>query len=169
MKGLFVFVVLAVVAVGVTMYVRASREEQAEARSLKSLPPSVQNVVGKMGANEQAAFFNEYERKKRKLSVSYLLWIFFGLYYVYNRKVGLQIGYWLSWFIGVGVVWWVIDLFRMPSIVRASNEQVARDALQTLSLGSMFSSAAAGQGFAQRKPTPLEDPPVIGNDDGLMA
>lgn len=145
MKAFLIILVIAVVVAGVAMYVRASKQEAAEARTLKSLPPSVQNVVGKMGPNEQAAFFNEYDIKKKKVSVSYLLWILFGFHYLYNRKVGLQFAYWFT--LGGVLIWVIADLFRMPSIVRSANEAVAREALQTLSFGAQFNNAAMGQGF----------------------
>ena len=51
---------------------------------------------------------------------------------------------WLSLFVAsaLGVVWWLIDLVRMPRMVREHNHRVAADIMQQLRL------AAAG-------PTPL--------------
>jgi hypothetical protein len=41
---------------------------------------------------------------------------------------------WLSLFTAstVGVIWWLIDLVRMPRMVREHNERVAAEILQTL-------------------------------------
>lgn len=89
-----------------------------------------------MNASTQVAFFNEYERKKKRISMGYLLWILFGFHYLYYGKVGLQFAYWLT-FAGFGV-WALVDLFRMPSIARSANEQMARQALQTLQIGTAF-------------------------------
>ena len=91
-----------------------------------------------MDSGSRAAFFNEYEKKRRKVSVGYIMWILLGLHYLYARKVGLQVVFWLACFVGIGEIWWVVDLFRMPSIIRGSNEQMAREALQTLQVGASF-------------------------------
>jgi hypothetical protein len=66
------------------------------------------------------------------------LWPLGALYYAYNKKIGLQFVLWLTAFVGIGIVWWIIDLFRMPWIVDAANDQIAREIAQTLSLGKSF-------------------------------
>jgi len=57
---------------------------------------------------------------------------------LYTRQVGLQFAFWFT--LGGFGIWWLVDLFRMPSIVRGCNEQIAREALQTLALGNAFRS-----------------------------
>jgi len=141
MKALIIIIVLAgLVAAGVMAY-RSSKNEEREAKTLSRLPPSVQHVVSQMDPSTQAAFFNEYWQKRRKASVGYLLWFFFGFYYLYARKVGVQVVFWLSWFIGVGEVWWIIDFFRIPRIMADGNEQIARECLQTLQIATSYGTA----------------------------
>lgn len=144
MKGFGSFIVLVVivgVAVAIYRSYQASREEGSEARTIKSLPPTVQHTVAQMDALSQSAFFNEYEKKKKKVSIAYIMWFLLGWHYLYTKKVGLQFAYWITF--GGFFFWAFADLFRMPSIVRSCNEGIARDALQTLSIGNQFRANAA--------------------------
>jgi hypothetical protein len=78
----------------------------------------------------------------KSLVVAYVCWLFFAVYYFYFKKPGMNIVLWITGFFGVGEVWWIVDFFRMPSIRRDYNESVARQALQTLSLGTAFNYQA---------------------------
>ncbi len=138
MKNLIILIIVAVVVFAIVKSRQAARLESSEERTAASLPPSVQHTVSVMDSASKAAFFNEYEKKRKKVSVGYLLWIIFGVHYLYARKIGLQVVFWLAWFVGIGEIWWLIDLFRIPSIIRSSNEQMAREALQTLQVGASF-------------------------------
>lgn len=136
MKTLIILLFL--VAAGYAIYraYNASQEEAKEARTIRSLPPSVQHVVGQMDPNSQAVFFNDYERKKLKKSIGWILWFLFGLHYIYAKKVGMQFAYWFT--LGGLGFWAIADLFRMPSIIRDANEQIAREVMQTLQMGASF-------------------------------
>jgi hypothetical protein len=91
-----------------------------------------------MDANTQNAFFTEYNRSKKSVGLSYLLWFVFGLHYAYNKKIGLQFVYWFT--LGAFFIWAFIDLFRMPSIVKDANSIIAREISNTLALGNTFKS-----------------------------
>jgi hypothetical protein len=136
MKNIFFLIILAGAAYGIYQAYLSSQTETKEARSIKSLPPSVQHAVAGMDPTTQSAFFNEYEAKKKRSSIGYIAWATCGWHYLYLKKVGLQFAFWFT--AGGFGVWWFFDLFRMPSIVRSANEQIARDALQTLSHGMAF-------------------------------
>ncbi len=142
MKGLIVIIILVALAISSYKAYKANQEETSEERTIKSLPPTVQRTVSQMDAMSQSAFFNEYEKKKKKVSRAYLAWFFIGWHYLYLKKVGVQFALWATWFIGLGEIWRVVDLFRMPSIVRGCKEGIARDALQTLAIGNQFRSMA---------------------------
>jgi hypothetical protein len=136
MKTLLPLIVLAVIGFVIYKAVQANKAETSEERTIKGLPPTVQHTVAQMDAMSQNAFFNEYQKKKKKVAVAYVLYLF-GFHYIYLRKVGLFFAYWLT-AAGLGI-WAIADLFRMPSIVfRSSNEQSAREALQTLAIGNQF-------------------------------
>lgn len=139
----------------------AHAEEQKEARTVKSLPPSVQHVVAQMDAGSQAVFFNEYEAKKKKKSLTWVLW-FVGWHYLYLRQTATQLAFWFTGW-GCGA-WWIVDFFRVPTLVRTANEQVAREALQTLNIGATFAnlpSTASGltQPIAPAAGLPAGTPP----------
>lgn len=136
MKSLLLIVIIAAIAFAVYRAYQISQEESKEGRTLRSLPPSVQHVVAKMDGESQTAFFNEYERKKKKISVGYIFWVFLGIHYLYYGKVGLQFAFWFT-FGGFGL-WALADLFRMPSIAHAANDQIAREVIQTLHVGTAF-------------------------------
>jgi hypothetical protein len=132
--GKFILVIVLIAAAfGLYRAYVASQEESKEVRTIRALPPSVQHVVGQMDPQAQATFFNEYERKRKKTSVGYLLWLI-GFHYLYYGKVGLWFAYWIT-LAGLGF-WALVDLFRMPSIAHAANEQMARQALQTLGIAA---------------------------------
>ena len=62
------------------------------------------------------------QRELRETSTAYLLWFFLGAHYAYIGKWGLQIAYWLT--LGGLGLWALVDLFRMPSIIREHNEPI---------------------------------------------
>jgi hypothetical protein len=148
------YFILFLIAVGLVAFLahRASQSESKEVRSIHSLPPSVQHVVEQMDNASQAAFFNEYELKKKKLSIGYVLWLIFGFHYLYYGKGWLQLFYWVT--LGGLGIWALIDLFRMPSIRDEANEQIARQTLQTLHIGAAFGSPQSSPRFTHSSPSP---------------
>lgn len=148
----FVVVIFMVFAViGIVLAARAHAQESREVRTLASLPPSVQHVVAQMDGGAQAAFFNEYERVKKRAFIAYLLWWLCGAHYFYLRQTGLNV---LYWFTLAGMGWWaLIDIFRMRSLVRVANEQSARQAMQTLHIGAAFAQMPAAP-LLMRQPVP---------------
>ena len=113
-----------------------SIDKKPDKKSIEILPASVKSVFNKMSKTEQDAFLFDYQRKEKSIVFSYILWIF-TLHYAYNKKIGLQFVFWLT--LGGFFIWWFIDLLRMPSIVNEANDQIAREIVQTLSLGKSFS------------------------------
>jgi TM2 domain-containing membrane protein YozV len=137
MKAVIIILLVPLVSALVMAY-RSHQAESSEERTLATFPPSVQHVVTQMDWTTQAAFFNEYWQKRRKPSIGYLAWFFLGFHYLYARKVGVQIFFWLTCFFAIGVLWWIVDFFRIPSIMRTSNEQIARECLQTLHIATAY-------------------------------
>ena len=113
-----------------------SLDTKAEIKTVDKLPASVQNLVKKMDASDKNAFLLEFNQRKKSTFFSYILWPLGALYYAYNKKIGLQFVFWITF--GGGLIWWIVDLFRMPFIVEQANSQIAREIAQTLSLGKSF-------------------------------
>ena len=156
MQHFIVLVILVVIVSGGVKAYQSSQKESTEQRTLSNLPPSVQYVVAQMDGGTQAAFFNEYWDKRRKISVGYVCWIIFGFHYFYIKKFGLQVLFWLSFvFFGLGLIWWIIDFFRIPSIMREANEQIARQALQTLQIATSYSAPSS---VIDQRPAPAPAP-----------
>lgn len=61
---------------------------------------------------------------------AYLLWFFLGLLSGHRFFLGrsgsaiLQI---LSYFVLIGFVWYIIDAFKIPGMIREKNDQIRRD------------------------------------------
>jgi len=73
--------------------------------------------------HQRRAFMEEFYRKKKSMGLAYLCWFLFGLHYAYMGKWGIQILFWLTG--GGFLIWFFIDLFRIPGIVRNHNADIS--------------------------------------------
>jgi hypothetical protein len=95
------------------------------------LPAMVRNELARMNAQRQEEFVEEYKRKNKSLGFAYLfLLIVFSLHYGYLRKWGLQIVFWITG--GGFLIWWFIDIFRLPGLVKNYNKDIATDVMRNL-------------------------------------
>lgn len=94
------------------------------------LPAMVRNELGKMSAQKQEEFIEEYKRKTKSIGFAYALWLFLGWHYAYTNKWGLQVLFWLTF--GGFFLWWIIDLFRIARIVKNYNKDIATDVMRNL-------------------------------------
>lgn len=95
------------------------------------LPSMVKNELAKMPAQKQEEFVEEYKRKEKSLGTAYLfLVIVLGMHYGYLGKWGLQAVFWLTG--GGFLIWWFIDLFRLPGLVKNYNKDTATDTMRNL-------------------------------------
>ena len=97
-----------------------------------NLPSMVQNELSKLPAAKQEEFLEEYKRRAKKTNVAYVLCFLFGAHYAYLDKWGI----WplFSFTIGGILIWWIIDLFRIPSMVKKYNQNVAVDILRDMKI-----------------------------------
>jgi len=95
-----------------------------------NLPAMVRNELAKLPAQKQEEFIEEYKRKAKSTGIAYVLWLLLGSHYVYLKKWGIQILFWLTF--GVLFIWWLVDLFRIPGMIRDYNKDVAVDVLRNL-------------------------------------
>lgn len=96
-----------------------------------SFPSMVKNELAKMPAQKQDEFVEEFNRKKKSLGIAYLfLLIVLAMHYGYLKKWGLQIVFWLTG--GGFFIWWLIDIFRLPGLVKNYNKDVAMDTMRNL-------------------------------------
>lgn len=97
---------------------------------LKELPLMVRNEIEKMGDNYIDSFLDEYLRRRKSEVVAYILWLFLGWHYIYLRKWLTQILFWGT--LGGLFVWWFIDFFRIPNLVKDYNRDVAIQVLKDI-------------------------------------
>lgn len=77
-------------------------------------------------------FVKEYEKNKKSVPISYLLLALFGWHYVYLEGWGKALLFWLT---GGGLmVWWLVDFFRIPKLVRQANEEAAQEVAKDISM-----------------------------------
>jgi hypothetical protein len=89
----------------------------------------VKHEVSSLTPQHQEAFVEEYRRKAKSTGVAYLLWLI-GFQYAYVGKWGILVLYLLT--AGGLFIWMLIDIFRVPSMVRDYNKDIAVDVLRNL-------------------------------------
>lgn len=94
------------------------------------LPSMVKNELAKMSAQKQEEFVEEYKRKAKSVGIAYLLIILIGMHYGYLRKWGLQVVFWLT--AGGLFIWCLVDLFRIPGLVKNYNKDIATEVMRNL-------------------------------------
>jgi len=95
-----------------------------------NLPAMVKNELVKLSAQKQEEFIEEYKRKAKPTGIAYLFWLILGCHYLYFQKWEIQLFFWLT--SGGLFIWWVVDLFRIPGLIRDYNKDVAVDVLRNL-------------------------------------
>lgn len=100
------------------------------------LPMMVKTELSKLDETSQANFVEEFNRKKKSLGWAYFfLLVCFGMPYGYLHKWGLQVVYWVT-IAGLGV-WFIILLFKLPSMVEEYNRDVALEILRNMKIMQM--------------------------------
>ena len=115
------------------------------AKVAASLPQSVRDQLAAMPEAEQAEFVKAFERRSASLVMAYLSSLIYCHYGLLGRWA--MTGWmWLSLFVAstLGIIWWLIDLTRMPRMVREHNHQVAADIVQKLRLATAGPTPLAG-------------------------
>jgi len=109
------------------------------------LPLSVRHELASMPEERQKAFVEAFQSKSATLAMAYLLSLCYCHYGLLGRwaMTGWMC---LSLFVTstLGVVWWLIDLVRMPRMVREHNHRVATDVLHELRIAPAGSTPLAG-------------------------
>jgi hypothetical protein len=97
------------------------------------LPPAVRDELAGMPEEQQTAFVQAFQSRSANLLMAYLLSLFYCHYGLLGRwaMTGWMC---LSLFVAgtLGLIWWLIDLLRMPRMVREYNHRVATETLHSL-------------------------------------
>lgn len=74
----------------------------------------------------------QLEARRRKRRRAYPAWLLFGSHHLYLGRPVVQLLFWAT--LGGLLVWWIIDLFRLPGMVERQNRRVMRDLLKSRQL-----------------------------------
>jgi hypothetical protein len=96
---------------------------------LSSLSRTVREQLAYLSPDQQRAFLWRY-RAQAKSPLTALLFLLLGSHYLYLRRRGLHVLFWLT--LGGLAAWWLLDLFRIPRLVRDYNRQVAAHIMRAL-------------------------------------
>lgn len=110
--------------------------QKQERQLLKSLPDGMEARLKALSDDDLKAYRQMFHKRGKAVSNAYLFWLLAGLHYpyVYGWKgvliwalfIAVSV---LTWGI-VGVIWWLVDFFRLPGMVRDNNREVALKTLQ---------------------------------------
>ena len=102
-------------------------------RMASALPAAVRAELARLPAAQQDAFALAYRTRSRSLLLAYLSSLIYCHYLLLGRWAMSGMMF-VSLFVAaaLGWIWWLIDLVRMPEMVREHNHRVAVEILQTL-------------------------------------
>ncbi len=98
-------------------------------RDAEDIPFAVQAQLAELPKEAQQDFIMEFQRRKKEVPIAYLAH-FTTLSEGYLDNWTLQIFFWLSFSVGIGPFWWLINLFRLPGKVRRYNKNMAGKVLR---------------------------------------
>ncbi|MFM9944793.1 MAG: TM2 domain-containing protein [Bacteroidia bacterium] len=108
-----------------------------DAQFTSKLNSKVIYELGKMCAENQLKFKELYSEKKRSLLLAYICLVFFpSTHYAFLGRWQMQGLYWLT--LGGGLVWWIVDLFRLPKLVSQTNFHFQQKILRDINSISVF-------------------------------
>lgn len=94
----------------------------------KDLPFAVTAQLAELPEEAQREFLIEYRRKAKNVVLAYVLHLMLPAHYIYLDKFITQLLFWFT-FGGFGI-WWLVDLFRMPTLVQDRNKDIADECLR---------------------------------------
>lgn len=77
---------------------------------------------------QQKNYVLSAQARQKDMGLAYLFWFLFGVHYFYLNKPVINIIYWLTAG-GLGI-WMIIDLFRIPGMVKDRNKEFIQDAIK---------------------------------------
>ncbi len=113
------------------------------------LPESVVIELARLPEAKQTEFLKAFHKQSRSLAFAYLTSLIYCHYGLLGRWAMSGI-MWVSLFVtaSVGSIWWLIDLVRMPAMVRTHNQQVAAEILRKLNAAGDAAPLAGSGGPA---------------------
>ena len=98
-----------------------------------TLPPAIRAELARLPAAKQDAFVEAFRLQSRSLLLAYMTSLIYCHYALLGRWAMSGMLF-VSLFVtaALGWIWWLIDLVRMPEMVREHNHRVAAEILRSL-------------------------------------
>ena len=77
---------------------------------------------------QQKNYVLSSQARQKETGMAYLFWFVLGVHYFYLNKPVINIIYWLTAG-GLGI-WMIIDLFRIPGMVKDRNKAIIKEAIE---------------------------------------
>ncbi|MCB9252675.1 MAG: TM2 domain-containing protein [Flavobacteriales bacterium] len=104
-----------------------------------TLHPKVLYELGKISPEDQIKFQERYLKKKRSLKLAFICLLFFPCtHYGFLGKWQWQLLFWVT--LGGGLVWWIVDFFRLKKLVKSQNNIFQFQILRDLHAVNVFKS-----------------------------
>jgi hypothetical protein len=100
----------------------------------RHLSSAVRSQLADLPAGARSEFLEEYRRKSKSLWAAYFCSLFYCHHALLGRS-GTTLAMWLASLATLGMLgmaWWLVDLVRLPGLVRSYNEALALDILRNL-------------------------------------
>jgi hypothetical protein len=104
---------------------------------VSELPDAVRAELATLPIVEQHAFMVDFEKRSKSLTMAYLCSLIYCHYILLGRWA--MSGFMLCALFraaALGSIWWLIDLVRMPRLVRDYNGKVATEILRNLKVAA---------------------------------
>ena len=100
----------------------------------KHLPSAVRGQLARLPARAQSEFLEEFQRRSKSLWAAYFCSLFYCHHALLGRR-GTTLAMWLASLATLGMLgmaWWLVDLVRLPGLVRSYNQALAFDILRNM-------------------------------------
>ena len=102
---------------------------------LDNMGPAMRAEVSEFSIERQARFLEGYRKNERRVWVAYISSLGGGHYdYLGKPRVGLLMT--MTWIVGVGIVWWLVDIYRIPGMVLEHNQRAAANLVFSMRIRS---------------------------------
>lgn len=95
---------------------------------LSKFSRSVSDTLANLPREKQQEFLGVYNKRKKTIWMAYLRWVFFPYNHYAYLELNIQMAIYLLSLAGIGM-WMLVDIFRIPGMVRKYNREAARIAL----------------------------------------
>ena len=94
------------------------------------IDPDSLRVLSMLSEKQRDCALTLYANREKKKSLAYVFWIVGAVYYFYLDRPARNTVLWILWFVIVGFVWWIVDLFPIGRMVEERNKEVIEECMR---------------------------------------